>query len=324
MSVACKSSHIPKVCWLLFCIFFLSACAGTPLQYPQLVENPEQFQQPVELTKTPFHPQEAYQCGPAALATVLQYSGVQQADPDSLADQVYLPDRRGSLQLELLGATRRAERIPYVLGPSLTDLLAEVKAGHPVLVLQNLGLQRWPQWHYAVVIGFDIAQEKVILRSGTTEREQLSLRRFEHTWQLADYWALVVTEPSTTPATADELKYLAAVAAVEKQQRWELAEQGYRSAQRRWPDNATSYLGLGNIAYQQQNYSLAEEQYLAAARLKPDEAFIYYNLAWAFLRQDKESEALQAAREAATLAPEHERYGQAVSTIEAALTANQG
>lgn len=322
MSLYVQSSHVPKVFWLLFCILFLSACAGTPLQYPELVENPQQFHQPVELENTPFHPQEAYQCGPAALATVLQSSGVQQADPEALADQVYLPDRQGSLQLELLGATRRAERIPYVLNASLADLLTEVKAGHPVLVLQNLGLPSWPQWHYAVVIGYDFDANSVILRSGTTERQRLSLNRFERSWQLADYWALVVTEPGKTPATAEALKYLEAVAAVENQQRWQTAQQGYEAAQQRWPENATSYLGLGNIAYQQQNYSRAEEQYLAAARLKPDEAFIYYNLAWAFLRQGKTSEARQAAQEAVNLAPDHERYGAAVTTIEAALAAD--
>ncbi|RUO26061.1 hypothetical protein CWE09_04860 [Aliidiomarina minuta] len=314
------SSRLPKVFWLLFFVLFLSACAGVPLQYPALAENSEPFNQPVELHDTPFHPQEAYQCGPAALATVLQYSGVEQANPEALADQVYLPDRRGSLQLELLGAARRADRIPYVLAPSLADLLTEVKAGHPVLVLQNLGLRRWPQWHYAVVIGFDIEQESIILRSGTTEREQLSLRRFEHTWQLADYWALVVAEPGNTPATAEELKYLAAVAAVENQQRLHIAQQGYEAARQRWPDNATSYLGLGNIAYQQQDYAAAEQHYLAAAALKPEQASIYYNLAWAFLRQGKFSKAQQAAQEAEILAPEHERYGNAVATVEAAIS----
>ena len=65
----------------------------------------------VQLSSVPFYPQEAYQCGPAALAGVLGAAGVA-ATPSSLAPQVYLPGRQGSLQLELMAASRRAGRIP--------------------------------------------------------------------------------------------------------------------------------------------------------------------------------------------------------------------
>jgi hypothetical protein len=30
----------------------------------------------------------------------------------------------------------------------------QLEAGRPVLVLQNLALKLWPQWHYAVVVGY--------------------------------------------------------------------------------------------------------------------------------------------------------------------------
>src|SRR2546422_3737218 len=36
---------------------------------------------------------------------------------------------------------------------TLSDLLAEVAAGHPVLVFQNLGLHWIPRWHFAVAVG---------------------------------------------------------------------------------------------------------------------------------------------------------------------------
>ncbi|TVP53451.1 MAG: hypothetical protein EA349_13665, partial [Halomonadaceae bacterium] len=93
----------------------LTACAGSPLQYSHLPAPDEGTPSAVELRDTSFHPQQAYQCGPAALATLLQSSGVRDADPDTLKNQVYLPDRQGSLQTELLAATRRADRVPYLL-----------------------------------------------------------------------------------------------------------------------------------------------------------------------------------------------------------------
>ena len=91
-----------------------------------------------ELEATPFFPQVTHQCGPAALATVLGASGVE-TTPEALVDAVYVPGLHGSLQVELLAASRRAGRIPYPVGPALDALIAEIDAGRPVLVLQNLG-----------------------------------------------------------------------------------------------------------------------------------------------------------------------------------------
>ena len=64
----------------------------------------------VELDSTPFFPQQDYQCGPAALATVLVASGAQ-VSPDELVAEVYLPGRKGSLQAELIAAARARGRV---------------------------------------------------------------------------------------------------------------------------------------------------------------------------------------------------------------------
>jgi tetratricopeptide (TPR) repeat protein len=302
---------------LLFCCL-LPACSSFSgsYQYPAL---PYAELSATELSDTPFFPQSQYQCGPAALATVLKVSGVEPISPDMLADRVYLPERQGSLQAELLAATRRAERIPYVLAPQLTDLLAELEAGHPVLVLQNLGLARWPRWHYAVVIGFEPERQRLLLRSGTEYRQTMSLRQFERSWRLADYWAMVVPAADRLPATADPLRYLQAIAAVEQQQRWQLATQGYKLAEQRWPELATSAFGLGNIAYQQADFAAAKAHYYRATQLAPTEAAYYFNLSWALLRLGQPDEALKTAAITAQLAPEHPRYSKAIELLEQAI-----
>ncbi|MGM0476593.1 MAG: PA2778 family cysteine peptidase [Pseudomonadota bacterium] len=296
---------------LVAVLLLLAGCAGTPLQYSDLDPDAHTPTR-VELTETAFNPQEAYQCGPAALATVLESSGVEDADPDALAERVYLPERRGSLQSELLGATRRAGRVPYPLAPRLSDLLAELRAGHPVLVLQNLRFPGWPEWHYAVVVGYDLDNEEVFLRSGTRERRVLSLHRFERTWQLADYWAVVIPEPGSTPATATPTRYLEAAAALEDQERWEAARTAYEAARERWPDHATTHIALGNIAYRTSEYREAVDHFRTAITQDPEAAPAHYNLAWALRRLDREDAARAAAGEAARLAPEHPRYGRAV------------
>lgn len=148
----------------------------------------------------PFYPQEAYQCGPAALATVLGWSG-SDVDLPSLVASVYLPGRQGSLQPEIVATARRAGRIPYPIPADPASIGAELAAGHPVLVLQNLGLGSSPRWHYAVVVGYDTVDGAFILRSGTERSRREDVQRFMSSWQRADYWGLVVLPPDQLPAS---------------------------------------------------------------------------------------------------------------------------
>ena len=154
---------------------------------------PENLPSRVELETFPFYPQDAYQCGPATLAMALTWSG-QTVSPAELKEQVYSPSRKGSLQLSMLTATRRRGRIAYEISDS-ENLYSEIAAGHPVIILQNLGLSWLPVWHYAVVIGYDVDEQDIILRSGTTRRKVMPYYVFERTWLRSNYWGLLVLKP---------------------------------------------------------------------------------------------------------------------------------
>jgi hypothetical protein len=140
---------------LFVCSQLLTACALTP-QLDQLPLAPVTAQPKLELTETPFFPQEIHQCGPAALATVLNADRIS-VTPEALADEIYIPGREGSLQAELLAAVRTHERIAVRLEPRLEAVLAPLSERRPVLVLQNLGFKTYPRWHYAVLVGWDAA-----------------------------------------------------------------------------------------------------------------------------------------------------------------------
>ena len=96
---------------LLFSVLLavLAGCAATSQTRLLLDEPPADLPPQRELVDVPFFPQERYQCGPAALATVLDYSG-REVGPDELVPLVYVPERQGSFQVEMLAATRRHER----------------------------------------------------------------------------------------------------------------------------------------------------------------------------------------------------------------------
>ncbi|MFU8821989.1 MAG: PA2778 family cysteine peptidase [Gammaproteobacteria bacterium] len=241
----------------------LGACAVGPEQRVLRAAG-----SPVELAQVPFFPQEQYQCGPAALATVLVHSGVD-VSPQELVTRVYVPGRKGSLQAEMLAATRSQGRVPYVLPESLAPILMELRAGQPVLLLQNLGLDRWPVWHYAVLIGFEPEKEKFLLRSGTTRREERAAVPFLASWDRGGRWSMVAVQAGEPPASADVLGWLRAVAPFESTGKLDLAAEGYMAAVARWPEEAMAWTALGNVRYLQRDLAAAEAAYLKALELSP-------------------------------------------------------
>lgn len=292
----------------------LAGCAA-PLQSERL--SPAAFPEPVELTDVVFYPQEDYQCGPAALATALASAGTK-VTPDALTPEIYLPERRGSLQLELVAAARRHGVIPYILRPALADLFTEVKAGEPVIVLQNLGLSWFPRWHYAVVVGFDLARDEVVLRSGGEARHVVPVMTFERTWRRGDYWAMVVNPPERIPRTAEETRYVQSIVALERLQRWDETSRAYRAALARWPQSLVAQLGLGNSRYALNDLAGAERAYRAAAAAHPDAAVAFNNLAQTLADQRRWQEAEANAERALALGGPHvETYRATLEEIRA-------
>ncbi len=232
----------------------------------------------LELRDTPFFPQEDYQCGPAALATVLGASGVK-IEPEALAPQVFLPRRRGSLQAELVGAARRQGRLAYLLPGNGEALLSELAEGRPVLLLQNLGAKALPVWHYAVLVGYDADRNVALLRSGRRERREMHWQRFAATWHRAGRWAMTTLEPAVIPEQADAARYLEAAAGLEAAGQMHAAAVAYDSAIARWPEEPLAWLGRGNVAYSDDDLGAAADAYALATMLAPDNAAARNNLA---------------------------------------------
>lgn len=253
-----------------------------------------------ELATVPFHPQQDHQCGPAALATIMQTAGVQ-VSPEALIGEVYLPDRLGSLQVELQASSRRHGLLAYRLEASLEALLAEVNGGTPVLVLLNLGLDFYPVWHYAVVIGFDRPREELLLRSGREPRQVMPFRTFERTWARADHWAMLALPPGKLPARASEVNYLKAAVDLEQSGPADAARTAYQTALTSWPNSLVAAMGLGNSAYRLNDLAGAELAFRQAAQHHPDSWQALNNLAMVVSELGRNEEALGIARTAQAL-----------------------
>jgi hypothetical protein len=274
--------------------------AGCGVLIPQTValrtDWPAGVPRAVDLARVPFFPQEDYQCGPAALATVMDYAGGT-VRPEALVDEVWLPSRHGSLQLEMLASPRRHGLVSYRLAPRYADLLREVAAGNPVLVLQDAGLV-FPEWHYAVVNGFDYATGTIWLRSGVQMRQAMPFSYFERTWRASHYWAMVVTRPDAIAATATEERWLQALLGLARGGDPDATVRAYRAALARWPDSLPAAVGLANHLHDAGQLDEAARVLRTAMQRHPASVILLNNLAQTLSDQGRNDEALTLIRRA--------------------------
>jgi len=289
---------------VLLCAGLLGGCAGLFPQTAAMRDAPPADLPPrAELKQVPFFPQVEYQCGPAALATALVASGVK-VTPEELVPQVYLPERKGSLQVEMLAAARRHGRISYLLAPRFEDLLREIASGNPVIVL-------WDQapvggWHYAVAVGYDFDAGELYLRSGETEREKVSFPLHEFMWMRSGYWAMVAMPPDRIPATAEEARWLSSIAATERAAGGAAAARtAYTQFLQRWPRNVAAAIGLANVHYAMKELAAAERALRDAVEWDPQSVIALNNLAQTLAEQGKRDEALAVIERAVALGGPH-------------------
>jgi len=279
----------------------LGGCAGlVPQTYSLREQPPPDLPSRAELREIPFHAQEQYHCGPAALAMALNAAGVG-ATPEELVDQVYLPGRKGSLQIEMLVAARRNGLVSYELEPRLEYVLREVAAGTPVIVLENYGLRVWPAWHYSVVVGYDLTAGEIVRRSGMKPRQTMPFPAFEYVWKSDGHWAMVAVPPDRVPATATEARYAGAVAALEKSGQLKNAQIAYDAMLKRWPSSLAGLMGRGNTAYALKDPAAAESAFRRAVQEHPESVAALNNLAHVLSERGKLDEALVLAERAVKL-----------------------
>lgn len=281
-------------------VLLLSGCASLDPLIPQTValrsDWPAGVPRSVELAQVPFFPQDEYQCGPAALAMALTHAGAR-TRPEALVDDVWLPARRGSLQLEMLATPRRHGQVSYRLAPRYADLLREVAAGNPVVVLQDVGAVL-TEWHYAVVNGYDYDSGTILLRSGLQVRQQMSFTAFERSWMPGGYWAMVVTPPERIPVTATEEKWLEALLGLARAGNLEATVRAYDAALRRWPDSLPAAVGLANHLHARGALEQAAGVLRTALQKHPQSVIVLNNLAQTLSDQGKHAEALRVIQRA--------------------------
>jgi len=277
-------------------LLLLAACASTSRQTDEFLESAPTIPQQVTLQHVPFIEQSRDYCGPASLAMAMNSAG-RSISMEEIGQQTFTPGKTGTLQSDMIGASRRNGLLALNLS-SVPNLLTEVAAGQPVLVFQNLAFSWYPKWHYAVVVGYDLATREIILHTGPHAFHRMSLRRFEHSWKLGKYWGLVLQPPSKLSATADDLAHASAAAALERLGQTQEANEAYTAQLKRWPASLGALIGLGNLRYAARDWSGSIEALEEATRRHPNSSIAWHNLALA----QRAARRMRAARNSATQA----------------------
>ncbi len=290
----------------LFFLFLLSACARQPLVLESQIA--EALPDVVNLKTVPFFPQTKYQCGPATLAGVIDfYYPDADITPEQLAPQVWTPKVKGAWPVEMRSTLRRNNLIPYHHAITPEQLLQEVAAGNPVLVMLDLGIGPLKKWHYAIVVGFDLENDLILMRSETTEERWMHWHHFRKGWKKSGYWNSVPLPPHSLPAAALGGTIWLDISDMEQidpdavKTLWELAAV-------RWPDTWQLWFGAGNSAYFDGRPGDATSFFLSGLEANNTQASIWNNLGYALNSQGCGNQAIQSVNCAILLDPENAEW----------------
>ncbi|MCF2948017.1 PA2778 family cysteine peptidase [Paraglaciecola aquimarina] len=206
---------------------------------------PQNLAASANIQSLPFYPQEQFFCGPTTLAELFNYHGMN-VTPAELAPNLFIPSREGSLQLEMISATRQYNFVPYSQAGSILQIIHLISQGIPVIVLQNNSISWLPMWHYAVVKGYDLQKSELILNTGKTEDHRMSFELFERTWQRSSYWMLVPLPSVKTSQHLESHIYIKAAYDLMRIGKVNTGLMSLKSAIKEWPEQWLSYFLLAN------------------------------------------------------------------------------
>jgi len=144
---------------------------------------------PILIDNVPFYPQEEYQCGPASLASVLNYWGVH-VTPDGIAKEIYSKSARGTLTIDMIIFAQKKGLNAIHYKGSVEDLKKNIDSGYPVIVFVDYGISLYQVNHFMVVIGY--SGNDVIVNSGKDKEKFISEEDFTKAWERTKYWTLLI------------------------------------------------------------------------------------------------------------------------------------
>lgn len=282
--------------------FILLFGCATPPQTQLLLNNPPRhLPANADIDNLPFYPQQAYYCGPTTLAEIFEFNGIK-LSPNDIAPQLFIPDRKGSLQLEMVAAIRQQGLLAYSEKSHLEQLMMLVNLNIPIIVLQNLGLDWYPLWHYAVVKGYDLNTQEIILHSANIANRRVDLALFERTWQRANFWSIIALPANHSLKELNTFSYLKAAQDLLLVDQTHAGIAHLEKATKLWPQEWLSYFLLGNY-YLPHDIAQSVSWFEQGLPFALKETSYLNNYAYALFKNNQIKQAKLMIKQALKLAP---------------------
>lgn len=286
--------HIYVLSWCLVSLqVLISGCTAIAVADRVIPKQPQHLPSDI-IFDVPYIEQTDHHCGPASLAMVANYYG-NEVTAEQVAELIYLPEKKGSLQIEMQAAARSLDLVAFKSHLDLASLRAEIDAERPVIILQNLALNLYPIWHYSVVTGRSPSNDSFLLHSGRHEYYRSNWTTLENTWRRAKYWALIAVPAGDLPSSINSRDAVQAALDLENIGKYRAAQLTYSAITERWPDNFIAHVGLANTHMQLKEPLAASQAYKQALLLNSQSAEALNNFAYSAFELGCEVTALQAA-----------------------------
>jgi tetratricopeptide (TPR) repeat protein len=242
----------------VICACLLTGCAGGDDTLPLTRAG---FPATVTLTNIPFNSQQGFGCGPAVMASALAGAGIA-IKPEALTGRFY--GETGDPRDNLMDTARHYGRLAAPVH-GLDALEAELAAGHPVLIVENLGVARKPLWNCAIAVGYRDSGARLVINENDQQSKAISRNLLDRLWSETDSWGLVVLRPGEIPASASEFDMVAAAGGLLQSGHYREAVTVYDSILGKWPTNTDARMGLGTCLYLLGDVRGAADSYRTAA-----------------------------------------------------------
>ena len=158
----------------------LLSCAATPIK----TDATDHLVAPIV-----FYAQDDYQCGPAALAALLNFRGLP-VTPDQIAREIFSGSARGTLVMDMVFyAEGRGLKVKHYSG-SEADVRQNIDRGNPLIALVDYGFWVYERGHFLVIVGYN--DNGFILNSGKEERRFVPREEFLRAWKKANFLTLLI------------------------------------------------------------------------------------------------------------------------------------